>query len=223
MAPPATPVTTPFCPPNRRVQRAAWLCQIFRPRALIRGPVACSEEVAHVIPDSPCFFPCLAVVPLLSPPLRRTLRAALEHLQLAACGSPFDADDATSWRHPCQALTRLPRCALPIVLRHGFAGFERIGPLNYFFMVAADLRSRGETVIERRSPPFDSSAVARPTLPPSSMTPCATGACKVNLIGHSGGIDARALVSQLGYGGGNPDHCRFAAPRHPGGAMPRWA
>lgn len=150
--------------------------------------------------------------PVSSLPCRRPAAFALRFaarfallwstLQLAACGSPFDADDADELAASRQALTSCRGAPYPIVLAHGFAGFERIGPLNYFFMVAADLRSRGETVIEAQVPPFDSSAVRATYLATViDDTLRATGACKVNLIGHSqGGIDARALVSQLGYG-----------------------
>lgn len=90
----------------------------------------------------------------------------------------------------------------PIVLAHGFAGFERIGPLNYFFQVAADLRSRGETVVEAQVPPYESSAVRAQTLGAVVDDTLRTyNACKVNIIGHSqGGIDGRALVSELRYG-----------------------
>lgn len=128
------------------------------------------------------------------------LSAVLGVAQLAACGGP-DEDEA-ALAQSAAALGSCRGAPYPIVLAHGFAGFERIGPINYFFMVAADLRSRGETVIEAQVPPFESSAV-RATYLASVIddTLRATGACKVNLIGHSqGGIDARYLVSSLGYG-----------------------
>ncbi|HNN92214.1 MAG TPA: triacylglycerol lipase [Pseudomonadota bacterium] len=144
-------------------------------------------------------LPCRRSAPLA---LRFAARLALllTSVQLFACGSPpDDADELAASPH---ALSSCRGAPYPIVLAHGFAGFERIGPLNYFFMVAADLRSRGETVIEAQVPPFDSSAVRATYLATViDDTLRATGACKVNLIGHSqGGIDARALVSQLGYG-----------------------
>ncbi len=111
-------------------------------------------------------------------------------------------DDAQNTAAQVAALSSCRAAPYPIVLAHGFAGFERIGPLNYFFNVAADLRSRGETVIEAQVPPFDSSAVrARYLAGVVDDTLRATGACKVSLIAHSqGGIDARYLISSLGYG-----------------------
>lgn len=147
-------------------------------------------------------LPCRRPAPL-SQRFAARLALLLTAVQLAACGSPVDdADDAHELAASRQALTSCRAAPYPIVLAHGFAGFERIGPLNYFFMVAADLRSRGETVIEAQVPPFDSSAVRATYLATViDDTLRATGACKVNLIGHSqGGIDARALISQLGYG-----------------------
>ncbi|HND11559.1 MAG TPA: alpha/beta fold hydrolase [Pseudomonadota bacterium] len=90
----------------------------------------------------------------------------------------------------------------PIVLAHGFAGFERIGPLNYFFQVGADLRSRGETVVEAKVPPYESSDVRAAALAAVVDDTLKTyNACKVNVIGHSqGGIDGRALISGKKYG-----------------------
>ena len=82
------------------------------------------------------------------------------------------------------------------------AGFERIGPVNYFFNVAADLRTRGETVVESQVPPFASSAT-RATYLANYVddTLAATGACKVNIVAHSqGGLDARTLITTLHYG-----------------------
>lgn len=140
-----------------------------------------------------------------------TLLAAIGSLLLGAglggCGGTgagedqigFGAEDAPSTLVQNLGCQGAP---YPIVLAHGFAGFERIGPLNYFFQVAADLRSRGETVIEAKVPPFESSDVRAATLAAVVDDTLKTyNACKVNIIGHSqGGIDGRALVSGLGYG-----------------------
>lgn len=90
----------------------------------------------------------------------------------------------------------------PVLLHHGFAGFRDIGPLNYFYNVARDLRSRGETVYESEVSPF---------LPPERRAyelamvvdriRRETGRDRVVLIGHSqGGLDARYMISTMGYG-----------------------
>lgn len=90
----------------------------------------------------------------------------------------------------------------PIVFHHGFAGFRDIGPINYFFNVARDLRGRGETVYEAEVTPFDSPAVrARQLAAFVDRVLLETGSAKVVLIAHSqGGLDARYLISTLGYG-----------------------
>jgi len=126
---------------------------------------------------------------------------------LGGCGGAAAGDDQTGLAAGDEPSTLVQNLACqgapyPIVLAHGFAGFERIGPLNYFFQVAADLRSRGETVIEAKVPPFESSDVRAATLAAVVDDTLKTyNACKVNIIGHSqGGIDGRALVSGLGYG-----------------------
>lgn len=137
---------------------------------------------------------------------RRYLGLLLAAVTVIACGPPeADEHDAVEGQGTAGQGAALSSCRgapYPLVLAHGFAGFERIGPLNYFFNVASDLRSRGETVIEAQVPPFDSSAVrARYLAGIVDDTLRATGACKVNVIAHSqGGIDARFLISSLGYG-----------------------
>lgn len=91
----------------------------------------------------------------------------------------------------------------PVVLVHGFAGFRDIGPVNYYFRVADDLRARGEVVFESAVAPFASSAERAPMLArylEREVLP-RTGAARVVLIAHSqGGLDARYLVSTLGWG-----------------------
>jgi len=123
---------------------------------------------------------------------------------LSACGG--DEADALDARQAAATLQQpLHSCKgapYPIVLAHGFAGFERIGPLNYFFQVAADLRSRGEIVVEAKVPPYESSDVRAKVLAAVVDDTLKTyNASKVNVIGHSqGGIDGRALISGLKYG-----------------------
>lgn len=90
----------------------------------------------------------------------------------------------------------------PIVLGHGFTGFDGIGPINYYFGVAEELRGRGETVFEAEVAPYQSSAVRGTQLAVIVDGILeTTGACKVVLVVHSqGGLDARFMVSTLGYG-----------------------
>lgn len=91
----------------------------------------------------------------------------------------------------------------PLVLVHGFAGFRDIGPVGYYFRVADDLRARGEVVFESVVAPFASSAERAPMLARyiDGEVLARTGAARVVLIAHSqGGLDARYLISTLGYG-----------------------
>lgn len=88
----------------------------------------------------------------------------------------------------------------PIVLEHGFAGST--SNMWAFNGVASALRRDGHVVYESEVPPFDEPAVRATYL--SEVVDRAlleTGAAKVNIIAHSmGGLDARELVSVLGYG-----------------------
>lgn len=90
----------------------------------------------------------------------------------------------------------------PIILAHGMSGFDQVGPLEYFFGVADDLRARGNQVFVSQVPPFQSSAVRGEVLAEFVDEVIAnTGACKVNIIAHSqGGLDSRYLLGSLGYG-----------------------
>lgn len=90
----------------------------------------------------------------------------------------------------------------PIILAHGMAGFERIGPLNYFYNVVQDLSARGETVYPSQVSPYDSSTVRAVQLAKFiDQALQQEGSCKVNIVAHSqGGIDARYVISTLGYG-----------------------
>jgi triacylglycerol lipase len=117
-------------------------------------------------------------------------------------GGPNPQPDPTMPMTPPPDSTRCRGAPYPILLAHGMAGFERIGPLNYFYNVAADLRARGETVFESQVSPYDSSMVRGIELARFiDETLQSSGACKVNLIAHSqGGLDARYVISTLHYG-----------------------
>jgi triacylglycerol esterase/lipase EstA (alpha/beta hydrolase family) len=90
----------------------------------------------------------------------------------------------------------------PFVLCHGMGGFDALGPLEYFYGVADHLTDLGYEVYTTEVPQFDSVAARAAALAPQiDAILAASGADKVNLIGHSqGGLDIRYLVSSLGYG-----------------------
>jgi triacylglycerol lipase len=90
----------------------------------------------------------------------------------------------------------------PIVLMHGMAGTDRyFGILDYFYDIVPLLSGRGFAVATPVVPPIGSSADRADVLAPQIDTVLAeTGAAKVHLIAHSqGGLDARILISGMGY------------------------
>lgn len=94
------------------------------------------------------------------------------------------------------------RAPLPIVLLHGMAGFDRIGLLDYYYRVADTLEDDGQQVFTTVVDPLQRIEVRAETLADQIDDILAeTGAERVHLIAHSqGGLDARFLISSLGYG-----------------------
>ncbi len=88
----------------------------------------------------------------------------------------------------------------PLVLVHGFSGFQNIGPINYFYGVADALRNGGHSVFLTQVDPYNNSFKrGAELLTQVQQILASTGAAKVNLICHSqGGLDARYVASQIG-------------------------
>jgi len=90
----------------------------------------------------------------------------------------------------------------PIVLAHGFFGFEDfagVGFITYFYGVKDELADRGEAqVFTPAVDPFnDSETRGEELLAHVERILAETGAAKVNLIGHSqGGLDSRYVAHQ---------------------------
>ena len=87
----------------------------------------------------------------------------------------------------------------PIVLIHGF----NAGPTTSFAdQIPETLRADGDAVFTLALPPFQSvEARAKVIAEQLEAIMSKTGANKVNLVGHSqGGLDARYLVSTMGWG-----------------------
>jgi triacylglycerol lipase len=95
----------------------------------------------------------------------------------------------------------LPQPPYPIVLAHGFFGFEDFAGVdfvNYFYGVAERLESEGELLVFTPAvDPFnDSTTRGLQLLAEVEAIVEETGAGKVNLVGHSqGGLDARVVAS----------------------------
>ncbi len=93
----------------------------------------------------------------------------------------------------------------PIVLAHGFSGWKDIQALNipYFYGVVEALNAAGETqVFTTQVDPYGATEVRGNELAPQiDQILAQTGKDKVNIIAHSqGGLDARYIISTLGYG-----------------------
>jgi triacylglycerol lipase len=88
----------------------------------------------------------------------------------------------------------------PIVLMHGFFGWGELGPLSYFAGVAADLTAQGYDVYEPAVSPINSMEVRAGQWVTAIEEHFGKGT-KVNMIAHSqGGLDARYMISTLGWG-----------------------
>ncbi|MES2739834.1 MAG: triacylglycerol lipase [Pseudomonadota bacterium] len=85
----------------------------------------------------------------------------------------------------------------PIVLVHGLFGFESVGPLDYFYGISSALRSGGATVYVATVSAANSTEMrGEQLLTQVRQILAASGADKVNLIGHShGGPTARYVAS----------------------------
>ncbi len=120
-------------------------------------------------------------------------------------------NNSNSKRGCCVGFMLIPLPRYPIVLCHGYMGFENfISPiarhlppilqLHYFSGIATYLQSQGIHVLTPQVPPLASVATRATALRQHLMTWRRQGRWseKVNLIGHSmGGLDARYLVSRL--------------------------
>jgi triacylglycerol lipase len=85
----------------------------------------------------------------------------------------------------------------PIVLVHGLFGFDSLGPVDYFYGISSALRSGGATVYVTSVSAANSTEVrGEQLLTQVKQILAATGAAKVNLIGHShGGPTIRYVAS----------------------------
>lgn len=114
--------------------------------------------------------------------------------------APVDASDSTdAGRAPIDAGRELLGPPYPIVLAHGFFGFEELGGsfLTYFYGVKEDLAAIGETVYTPAVDPFNDSETRGEELAEAIGAILEeTGHEKVVIVGHSqGGLDARYVAS----------------------------
>ncbi len=97
---------------------------------------------------------------------------------------------------PAQAGT-YTQTKYPIVLVHGLFGFDNIGPVEYFYGIPSALRSDGAKVYTVQVSAANSTEVrGEQLLTQVKQILAATGAAKVNLMGHShGGPTIRYVAS----------------------------
>ena len=88
----------------------------------------------------------------------------------------------------------------PLVMVHGWTGFENIGPLTYFYNVQPDLEGLGYSLAIAVLDPYNAVEVRGEQLNDFVGSVLSNQrARKVNLIGHSqGGIDSRYVASEAG-------------------------
>jgi triacylglycerol esterase/lipase EstA (alpha/beta hydrolase family) len=105
---------------------------------------------------------------------------------------------------------------LPIVLLHGAAGFDQLGPLEYYYGVSGDLTEAGHQVMATDVSPLQTIEVRAEQLAEQIDAFLAeTGAERVHLVAHSqGGLDARFLISSLGYGDRVATLTTISSPHH---------
>ncbi|MBC7661288.1 MAG: triacylglycerol lipase [Chitinophagaceae bacterium] len=103
----------------------------------------------------------------------------------------------------------------PIVLLHGFLGWDKVFFIDYFFHVRAALEADGFTVYTPQVNPVASIETRAKELGPLlDRILKETGAPKLNLIAHSmGGLDARYLIGH-GYGDKIASLTTVGTPHH---------
>lgn len=96
--------------------------------------------------------------------------------------------------------TGTPRAATPIILAHGFSGFQNIGPIDYFYGVADALRKDGHPIYVTQVDPYNDSTVRGAELLTQTQAILdETGADHVIMICHSqGALDCRYVANKLG-------------------------
>jgi triacylglycerol lipase len=151
----------------------------------------------------------------------KTTLLALALLGLVGCSAeaddaePESNDDAISAVTPLDPEPAGSPAHYPIVLAHGFLGAEG-GFANFNPRISEALGRDGHAVFPATLPPFGT--VHQRALVLSRDVDRIlreTGARKVNLVAHSmGGLDARELVSTLGYGDRVASITTISTPHH---------
>ncbi len=102
----------------------------------------------------------------------------------------------------CEGGCDLEATRYPIVLVHGWCGFDNVGPYEYFYGVPEYLTQKGFNVEVAHLDPYNSTEVRSAQLALQLDEFAAENrALRLDVIGHSqGGIDSRRAISSLGRG-----------------------
>ncbi|GEM_PF-262177 len=167
-------------------------------------------DVAITYPDEPTFAaPALTSATVFSTgELRFDAPRSGEFAVIVRAQNPgadpelsFSYDIDSACTNSCERETT----RFPIVMVHGWTGFENIGPIEYYFNVPSMLGELGYPVVIAVLDPYNSVDVRGPQLA-DAITASLVGrrARKVNLLGHSqGGIDSRWVAADAGAGLGD--------------------
>jgi triacylglycerol esterase/lipase EstA (alpha/beta hydrolase family) len=166
-------------------------------------------EVAISYPDDPSFTTPLASTTLYQPGSLELVSprsgefAVLVRAQNPGLDPELQLDYAidVACTNQCQFETT----RFPIVMAHGWTGFENIGPITYFYNVREDLEDLGYPIAIAVLDPYNAVEIRGEQLSAFvGATLQSQRARKVNLIGHSqGGIDSRYVASEAGGGYGD--------------------
>lgn len=113
-----------------------------------------------------------------------------------------DLEDSIRLSEQVAANAGATRGRYPLVLAHGFFGFDEVGPLGYFNGAENALRESGFAAYVTAVEPIASSVDTRGPQLGREIACIATlaGVDKVNLVGHSqGGLDSRVVAADPFY------------------------
>lgn len=166
-------------------------------------------EVAISYPDAPGFTNPLHSATLYGPgELEFVSPRSGEFAVLVRAQNPGDDPELLldySLSVACSNQCQFETTRFPIVMVHGWTGFENIGPIGYFYHVHEDLVELGYPISIAVLDPYNAVEVRGEQLAAFVGSTLQTRrARKVNLIGHSqGGIDSRYVAAEAGGGYGD--------------------
>jgi triacylglycerol esterase/lipase EstA (alpha/beta hydrolase family) len=185
-----------------------WVSAASGVETTITIDASAAVEVAISYPDAPSFTNSLTTATLYSPgKLEFVAPRSGEFAVLIRPQNPaFDPELELDYgiEVACTNSCQRETTRFPIVLVHGWTGFENIGPIGYFYKVREDLESLRYPVEIAILDPYNSVEIRGEQLSDFVTTTLQVQrARKVNLIGHSqGGIDSRYVASDAGGGQG---------------------